>query len=105
MTNNNLTLDNWIERKAMNIVYQLDDDSGLSIEFRQANNDKRIDFVEQILNELLSLQHQKDIEQFKRELDKIKEIADGCIYVGKENVEKLEVIKKVIKGYGNKSTI
>lgn len=65
MTTNNLTLDNWIERKAMNIVYQLDDDSGLSIEFRQANNDKRIDFVEQILNELLSLQHQKDIEQFK----------------------------------------
>lgn len=38
-----------IEGVAMNIVYQLDDDANLSVGFRQANNDKRIDFVENLL--------------------------------------------------------
>ena len=42
-----------IERVAMNIVYQLDDDSGLSLDFRQANNDKRINFVIKLISELI----------------------------------------------------
>lgn len=41
-----------IERIAMNIVYQLDDDSGVPVEFRQANNDKRINFVKGLLREV-----------------------------------------------------
>ena len=43
-----------IERVAMNIVYQLDDDSDLSVEFRQANNDRRIDFVAMLIGALIS---------------------------------------------------
>ena len=37
--------------------------------------------------------------KFMIELNKIKDIADGCIYVGKENVAKLEVIREVVNRY------
>ncbi len=37
----------------MNIVYQLDDDANLSVKFRQANNDKRIDFVRKLISSTL----------------------------------------------------
>jgi len=56
---------NWredIEHVAMNIVYQLDDDSGATLEFRQANNDKRIDFVMKLIATLLSRQLEEVIE-------------------------------------------
>jgi len=46
----------------MNIVYQLDDDSGATLEFRQANNDKRIDFVMKLIATLLSRQLEEVIE-------------------------------------------
>lgn len=96
MTTNNLTLNNWKEQFNSFYLETIGEDDSTKRWHSK---------LEKFFSKLLSLQHQKDIEQFKRELDKIKEIADGCIYVGKENVEKLEVIKKVIKGYGNKSTI
>jgi len=51
-----------IERVAMNIVYQLDDDSKLSVEYRQANNDRRIDFVAIILGEALTSYKKKLLE-------------------------------------------
>lgn len=47
-------VDEEVEHLAMNIVYQLDDDSGLSVDFRQANNDRRIDFVKGLIKDLIS---------------------------------------------------
>lgn len=60
--------DEWeetIEHTAMNIVYQLDDDSGASVEFRQANNDKRIDFVARLITSLLASQKKELVEKLE----------------------------------------
>ena len=63
-----MTLDEKIERMAMNLVYQLDDDAGLSVEFRQANNDKRIDFVKKVISALPVLGITEERERINDEL-------------------------------------
>jgi hypothetical protein len=65
------TVEEKLERIAMNIVYQLDDDSGLSVEFRQANNDKRIDFVKSLLSTLTdsTLREVEEIVKNSRTVD------------------------------------
>ena len=49
----------------MNIVYQLDDDANLPVEFRQANNDKRIDFVIKLIKQALQEQEERIIKKIK----------------------------------------
>ncbi len=63
-----------LEKLAMNIVYQLDDDANLSVEFRQKNNDKRITFVTKLIKEKLdtyAMEFLKERLPEKREVEKI----------------------------------
>lgn len=46
------TPQNWRERFAMNIVYQIGDELEVSVEKRQATNDKLIDFVMKLLSQV-----------------------------------------------------
>lgn len=60
-----------VEHIAMNIVYQLDDDSGASVEFRQANNDKRIEFVKKLIYKALTSYTEgmvKSLEGMKKDI-------------------------------------
>lgn len=55
------------EVKAMNIVYQLDDDAGLDSAWRTQHNDNRIDFVWKILKEISTQAHLLGKEEGKAE--------------------------------------
>ena len=69
------TPNEWIEKVAMNIVYQLDDDAKLSVEFRQANNDKRIDFVKGLIQSSLTQQKEAiEKERDEKWREKIKNV-------------------------------
>lgn len=61
--------ENLIEKIAMNIVFQLDDDSGASVEFRQANNDKRINFVMGLLSEAKSLGRSEALKEVREKIE------------------------------------
>ena len=65
------TPNEWIEKVAMNIVYQLDDDAKLSVEFRQANNDKRIDFVKGLIQSSLTQQKEAIEKEWREKIEKI----------------------------------
>lgn len=43
---------NWREKVAMNIVHQIGDELGISVEKRQATNDKLIDFVMRLISQV-----------------------------------------------------
>jgi hypothetical protein len=64
------TPNDWIEKIAMNIVYQLDDDAKLSVEFRQANNDKRIDFVKGLIQSSLTQQKEAINKEWRERIEK-----------------------------------
>lgn len=93
-----------IESVAMNIVYQLDDDSGASVEFRQTNNDKRIDFVMQLICKTL----RTELESLLQEIGYItaKPIGAGRPLTKENQAYNLalstmrEVISKRIQQYG-----
>lgn len=73
----------WIEKIAMNIVYQLDDDAKLSVEFRQANNDKRIDFVKGLIQSSITQQKEaieKERDEKWREKEEKLKFIIGDIY-------------------------
>ena len=77
------TPNDWIEKIAMNIVYQLDDDAKLSVEFRQANNDKRIDFVKGLIQSSLTQQKEaieKERDEKWREKEEKLKFIIGDIY-------------------------
>lgn len=74
-----------VERVAMNIVYQLDDDSGASVEFRQANNDKRIDFVSKLILELLEGEFESLVKELEEKLVKLRK-ASGNQHNGENTV-------------------
>lgn len=93
-----------IESVAMNIFYQLDDDSGASVDFRQANNDKRIDFVMQLICKTL----RTELESLLQEIGYItaKPIGAGRPLTKENQAYNLalstmrEVISKRIQQYG-----
>jgi len=67
-----------LEKLAMNIVYQLDDDAKLSVDFRQANNDRRIDFVIKLLTQAKLSATKQAVEKIINELE-INPNPDGSI--------------------------
>jgi len=68
------TPNDWIEKIAMNIVYQLDDDAKLSVEFRQANNDKRIDFVKGLIQSSITQQKEAIEKDYSDKINKLLEL-------------------------------
>ena len=62
------------EQLAMNIVFQLDDDADLDVDFRQANNDKRIDFVKGLIQNAIK----QDRDRACKEIEKLKIKTTEC---------------------------
>ena len=87
--------DKWeeVENIARNIVFQLDDDSGLSVEFRQANNDRRIDFVK----ELLTSKKKTCIEKFDKKFPFYMDLSSSG---GRESLK--QFIKQTLKAQEDK---
>lgn len=77
----------WIEKIAMNIVYQLDDDAKLSVEFRQANNDKRIDFVKGLIQSSLTQQKEAIEKGWREKIEKL--IKNKISYIDLEDIKEL----------------
>lgn len=66
-----------LEKLAMNIVYQLDDDANLSVEFRQENNDKRITFVAKLIKEKLDTYAMEFLKECLPKYRNIRDYSDG----------------------------
>ena len=76
-----------IEKIAMNIVYQLDDDSGLSVEFRQANNDKRIDFVKELIQSAIAQERKSIIELIEKNIPTLEQCETKIAGEDSENLK------------------
>ena len=90
-------MSNYIEKIAMNIVYQLDDDANLPVEFRQANNDKRIDFVIKLIKQALQEQEERIIEEEYQRRKRVRSKTAEANYVAGYNEAKQEMKEKLMQ--------
>lgn len=90
-------MSNYIEKIAMNIVYQLDDDANLPVEFRQANNDKRIDFVIKLIKQALQEQEERTREEEYQRRKRVRSKTAEANYVEGYNKARIETKEKLLK--------